>query len=462
MYGKRILFAIVSLAVVLSTLAVAGGGILAVVAEAAPGDLDTSFGGDGIVSTTSLRNLVGSVQGNSVAVQSDGKIVMAGAAQGPFDGNDFGLLRYNPDGTLDATFSREVVTTDIGGASADEARDVLIQPDGKIVSAGRTQFPGQRNDFALTRHLGIGGFDRSLDITFGLNGRVTTDFGGDDVANAVARQSDGKIVAAGGSRLRDQNVFRIALARYNLNGTLDPTFGIGGKVVLVFASGASQQATDVAIQPDGKIVVAVSFQSFQGLGFIFAVARFQSDGSLDLGFGQQGLARIVTFGNVVATALALLPDGRIMVVGRNFLMTGPVDFVVARFFANGTLDDVVVTDFDGRRDGANAVVVLPGGPQGTKIVVAGLSAAPAGLFDAAGSEFALARYNVSGVLGLDATFGVGGKLRTRFSGAGIAQQRSIANGLALQPLDGTIVAVGTTRNSSGATQTHLLAARYLP
>jgi uncharacterized delta-60 repeat protein len=139
------------------------------------------------------------------------------------------LAAWAASGDLDATFGTGgKVTTDFAGGT-DEAHGVVIQPlDGKIVAAGEAK-TSYGEDFALARYSPNG----TLDTTFGTGGLVTTDFNGrDDVAFAVALQSDGKIVAAGQAQSSYGQAF--ALARYNPDGTLDATFGRGGKVTTAF------------------------------------------------------------------------------------------------------------------------------------------------------------------------------------------------------------------------------------
>ncbi len=167
-------------------------------AVAAPGDLDPSFGSSGKVTT----DFGGSDAASAVAIQTDGRIVAAGRS----GSGDFALARYNVDGSLDPTFgSSGMVMTDFGGSDAASA--VAIQPDGRIVTAGRSG----SGDFALARY----NADGSLDPSFGSGGKVTTDFGGFDLALGVALQSDGKIVAAG----QGGSSFDFALARYNADGS---------------------------------------------------------------------------------------------------------------------------------------------------------------------------------------------------------------------------------------------------
>jgi uncharacterized delta-60 repeat protein len=227
-------------------------------AVAAPGALDPTFGTGGEVTT----DFGGSDSAEAVGIQSDGKIVTAGST---FSGGlqHFVLARYNADGNLDSSFgSGGKVTTDFGGFDAASA--LVIQPDGRIVAAGRGS-----GDFALARY----NADGSLDPTFGSGGKVTTDFGGSDDAFGVALQADGKIVAAG------QGGSDFGLARYNADGSLDPTFGSGSRVTTDL--GGFEDAIAVALQNDGKIVI--TGQKFSGGFQQFALARYTTRASAAAG-----------------------------------------------------------------------------------------------------------------------------------------------------------------------------------
>jgi uncharacterized delta-60 repeat protein len=223
------------------------------------GNLDTSFGSDGKV-TTAISSGVGDDYVYSVVIQPDGKIVVAGQATG--SNFDFALARYNTDGALDTNFDSDGKVITAIGSSIDAAYSVAIQSDGKIVAAGASV--DNKEDFALVRYNANG----SLDTDFGTGGKVTTDIGSDDdLANSVAIQADGKILAAGYS-YGNNNDF--ALARYNADGTLDTNFGADGKVTT--AIGGTDVGVSVAIQSDGNIVLAG--HSDNGSNYDFAVARY--------------------------------------------------------------------------------------------------------------------------------------------------------------------------------------------
>jgi uncharacterized delta-60 repeat protein len=225
------------------------------------GSLDPTFSGDGKQTTGSAFGEDAGARG--VAIQADGKIVAVGERLSP---NDFVLARFNPNGSLDPTFSDDgLQTTNFGGEGSDAAREVAIQADGKIVAVGSARgfFPIGR-DFGLARY----NPDGSLDPTFSDDGLQTTDFlfdAGDD-ANDVAIQADGKIVAVGVARGgATGNDF--GLARYNADGTLDTSFSADGRKRTNFggSSGSlpSDGANDVALLGDGRIVaVGVGNEEF--------------------------------------------------------------------------------------------------------------------------------------------------------------------------------------------------------
>jgi uncharacterized delta-60 repeat protein len=367
-------------------------------AAAPPGDLDLTFGGDGKVTTDFAG---GQDQASAAAIQGDGKIVTAGAAF--VSGNlDFAVARYNPDGSLDSTFSGDgKVTTDFAG-STDEAFAVALQGDGKIVVGGGAFVSGS-HDFALARY----NTDGSLDATFSGDGKVTTDFAGarlPDRAFDVALQADGRIVAAGFAFVSGTTDF--ALTRYNPDGSLDPTFSGDGKVTTDFA-GSTDEVFDVALQADGRIVAA-GFAGGVG-GPDFAVARYDADGSLDPTFSGDGKVTTDFAGSTAqAIAVAIQANGRIVAAG--FAQLGTNDFALARYNPDGTLDATfdgdgkVSTDFAGSTDQAFGMAIQTNG----KIVAAGFA-------QLGTNDFALARYNADG--SLDPTFSGDGKVTTDFAGS---------------------------------------------
>jgi uncharacterized delta-60 repeat protein len=322
-------------------------------------------------------------------------------------------------GTLDSTFGTGGrVTTFFGGdgLNGDEAHSVVVQKDGKLVVGGSTTNIDDTTDFALARYNSNG----TLDSTFGKGGKVKTTFADFDYVGALALQSDGKIVATGMTVINFSPSF--AVARYNSNGTLDTTFGTGGRVITGF--GGPTQAFAAGVQADGKIVVAG--YAHLSNGWNFALARYNSNGTLDATFGTGG-GKTTAFGaptSAQVNSIAIQADGKI-VAGGLTIVNNIANFALARYNSNGTLDTTfgsggkAVTDF-GADDRAFSVALQVDG----KVVAAGMT----------GANFALARYNSNGTL--DGTFGTGGKVITDIAGL-----NDIALGVAVRS-DGKIVAAG--------------------
>src|SRR5207302_8716730 len=218
----------------------------------ASGSIDASFGDGGMVTKTFREDSYAFV----VALESDGKIIAAETVfvdfnPGDSSNTDFALARYNPDGTADATFGNGgQVSTDFLGLE-DDAFSVLIQPDGKIVAIGSANDPATFYDFAAVRYLSNG----SLDTTFGVAGKVHTDFGDQnfDRARSAALQSDGRIVAAGFAISQNGGVQNFAVARYTSNGVLDTSFSRDGITQIDFGD-CCQSANKILVQNDGRIV----------------------------------------------------------------------------------------------------------------------------------------------------------------------------------------------------------------
>ncbi len=380
-------------------------------AKAADGVLDPTFGRGGQV----LTDLNHSTDiANAVAIQSDGKLVVGGTSykHNDFSDEDFALARYNPDGTLDPTFGRGgKVHTDFPGLAADISA-IVIQPDGKILVAGGA-FPlfVFLGDFELARYNPNG----SLDATFGNGGIVTTTFPGQgSFASALALQADGKIIAAGTDYVdfssEDDSDTDFALERYNPDGTPDTTFGNDGQVTTDF-DGFNDDAFSVLIQSDGKIVAVGSAKNPTNF-YDFAIARYLADGRIDTTFGVAGLVR-TDFGDRnfdQARSAVLQPDGKIVAAGFAISQNGGVEnFAVARYGTNGALDPsfssdgITQIDFGSCCQSANEVLLQTDG----NIVVVGYPNS-----ESSDSDFVLARLTTNG--SLDKTFGVGGKVRTSF------------------------------------------------
>ena len=297
------------------------------------GTLDATFGVGGTV-TTDVAGFAD--EGNSVAIQSDGKIVVGGTARSTgalLGAADFAVIRYNPDGSLDASFDGDgKVTTDFFGFD-DHGNGVAIQTDGRIVVAGTAKPANDTSDFGVVRYDANG----TLDTTFDGDGLSLTDIAGDwDEGNAVAIQpGDGHIVVVGGAIVPNAVGWfhDFALIRYDTNGTLDPGFGAGGKVITDF-SGGDDMGADVVIAGDGRIVAAgwVADPADVELLIDFGVARYESTGALDATFGAAGTV-ITDLGHIdYGQGVALQGDCKIVVAGWSWpAETGDGAFGLVRY-----------------------------------------------------------------------------------------------------------------------------------
>lgn len=367
----------------------------------ASGALDQGFGVDGRVTTNFFPGSSSSSdQANAVALQLDGKIVVAGIANDDNTNFDFAVARYNSDGSLDASFGNGgKVTTALVANTNDVASDLAIQQDGKIVVVGHTYESRKGDVFAIVRYNG----DGSLDSSFGTGGVVMTDFSGDDKdcdgscndrAQAMAIQRDGRIVAVGFTTTTSARSF--ALARYDQDGNLDSTFGAGGKVTTGFSGTFSDAGRGVALQTDGKIIAAGN-TSNSGTGFDFGVARYNNDGSLDSNFGIDGKTSIDFSSHAdEASAVAIQRDGNIVLAGRSFVnSSSDSNFALTRLNSDGNLDTSfgiggkVITQTTNFENRASAVVAQQDG----KILAAGSAFNPRNGFGFAGFDFALVRYS---------------------------------------------------------------------
>lgn len=322
------------------------------------GALDTSFGGTGKVTLDFNGNRD---QAYGLALQSDGKILVAGTAVSAGTTSDLALARFDANGILDPGFG-------IGGkvltaltANDDEIHKIVLQTDGKIVATGAVNFGNSNSDIVVARYSGNG----ALDSGFGGGaGYVVLDyFGGQDEGNGVAVLTNGKLLVAG-KCLAGPSPSSIAVARLNSDGSSDTSFGTTGK--RTYRVGAADIGNALVVQPDGKFLVGgtTSSLSDQLTGANFALYRFNADGSPDTSFAAGGVAITNIFGNSVDSilALALQTDGKIVAAGQARENIG-----VARFNADGSLDAkirVQPADFYG--SGFAAAVQADG-----KVVVAG-------------------------------------------------------------------------------------------
>lgn len=344
----------------------------------ADGTPDTSFGSEGRVFTP-----IGPRDdyGRAVAIQPDGKIVVAGYNWTGSKYN-FTVVRYHPNGTLDTSFNGTGKVSTPVGPGADAGRDVAIQTDGKIVVAGYAVIGGNE-DFAVVRY----NADGTLDSTFDGDGKATSPVGtGQDFGYSIALQTDGGILVAGTSH--NGTNFDFAAMRFNPAGSLDTSFGSGGKVSFGMGSG-NDVAYAMALQNDGGILLA-GYGS-NGLNADFALARLKSDGSFDPTFNGTGkVMTAIGVGNDYAFGLAVQPDGKIVVAGSAHTAdVSNYDFAVARYNGNGSLDSTFpgggkfITATGAGNDEGQAVALQSDGG----IVVAGYAT------NGSDVNFALLRYS---------------------------------------------------------------------
>jgi uncharacterized delta-60 repeat protein len=406
----------------------------ATAALAAAGDLDPTFGTNGkVVTDISTRDEI-----HAVALQGDGKILGVGwSGTGTDQSNafltaDIAVARYTTSGAPDSSWGNGgIVTTDLGGADIGLA--AAVQSDGKLVVAGATGDPNTlEGNTALVRYK----TDGTLDSSFGSNGVVINDFGGDEEWSGLAVLGNGKIVAGGFTGTAENQDF--LLARFNSDGSLDTTFGCASPPCTGWTStgfGALDEAYALAVQPDGKIVLS----GFTGTGFNggdFALARYSANGVLDPAFGSGG--KVVTdiggpSGADNAHSVAIARGGKIVAAGTTSANGG--DFALARYNSDGSLDPTfgcASPPCSGKveaGDPGHQSIESVAFQKDNKIVVAGGN----------GGHAAVARFTVDGQL--DPRFGSGGIATTAFGTSDVFE------GVAIQPRDGKIVGGGSTRST---------------
>jgi uncharacterized delta-60 repeat protein len=298
------------------------------------GTLDNTFNGTGkILTTFNLSNCFA----HSIALQTDGKIVVGGQN---YNGAyyDFALARYNSNGTLDNTFGISGKKTFSVSTKDDYCNEIAIQPNGRIVAAGITaKAAGGYRAVAVVRFLSTG----SPDNSFGSNGIVITEANDDAGGLSVALQTDNKIVVSGHSMNDNDLQGYFVVARYNADGSADVTFN-GGSAVLTPVQ-YYDRGESVAIQNDGRIVVAGMVENYNGFEFNSCVLRYLPNGSLDNSFGSAGTGIVIkNFGGTELSAqdwlngVALQNDGKIVTAGLVQTTFGnPFYFLNARYFATG-------------------------------------------------------------------------------------------------------------------------------
>lgn len=392
------------------------------------GTPDTTFSDDGqvLVPFNLLGNAGGEDVATSVALQDDGKILVAGYAQASSNGDyDFAIARLNYDGSLDTTFSGDgKVTIDfrLGANRDDRATGIAVAPDGKIVVVGTAEksFSGD-TDFAVARLTSSG----VLDATFSGDGLKTVAFnnGGNraDEARGVVVQPNGAIVVAGSAQQNYSGNYDFAIARITAKGDLDKSFAKTGKRTVAFNLGGNRDdgATSVALQ--GTDIVMGGFAQYDYDGnFDFAAVRLKSNGNLDKTFSKDGKQTINFdaggFGDDEALAIAPQANGRLLLAGFVQLTeTGNYDYGVARLTPNGSLDpsfgvngqQLIPIDLTG--DGSDDAHGIAIDPDTNAIIVAGTALTD----DEGGSDAAVVRLSEAGIL--DTLFATDGLATIHFA-----------------------------------------------
>jgi len=335
------------------------------------GALDTEFNSTGIVQTP-----IGTGQdvGYAIAVQPDGKILLGGYTHNGSN-RDFALVRYNSNGSLDTTFDSDGKVTTAIGSGNDYAYSIALQPDGKILLGGRSH-NGSDYDFAVVRYNANG----SLDTDFGSGGKVITDITTNtDNGQALAVQLDGKILLGGYSDVGGGNL-DFSLVRYNTNGSLDTTFDTDG-IVITAVGPDDDIAQALAIQPDGKIILAGYWDSgsvnTQGSYDKVALLRYNDNGTLDTGFSDDGIyTESAGASTTNVYSLALQSDGKIIYAG-GIIGSGSTDYVflIGSINNDGTPDTTFdsgnyyrIFNFTGGWDGLAQSVAFQGD---SKVVIGG-------------------------------------------------------------------------------------------
>jgi len=388
------------------------------------GSLDLSFGTNGKVITN-----IGSIydQITSIALQSDGKIVVAGYSS-PIMYPDFALARYYTNGTLDNSFGTNgIVTTSISGLH-DYGNSMAIQSDGKIVIAGTTNDSIKGYSVVAVARYNSNG---TLDVNFGNNGIVTTSVGNfNDYGNALVLQNNGDIIVAGSTEINSNGNKQMFAIRYLSSGIPDLAFHNDGIALSNFGD-SSANCYSLLIQNDNKIILAGN--NVNNGNPNYAIARFNTDGSLDQSFSADGMDTVFIGGVIdYCLSVALQSDGKIVMAGYSHNGNN-TDFALVRYNTNGIIDSTfdadgkVTTAIGNSSDGISSVVIQ----SDNKILVTGYS------YNGSNFDFALARYNSNG--SLDNTFDIDGKLTTDFS-----SQIDFGIAITLQS-DGKILVAGNSK-----------------
>ena len=420
------------------------------------GDLDVGFGSSGKLFTKYPAGSSIDMFNVDLALQADGKLLVASSRNFAAPDYDFGVLRLLPNGSIDTSFGSAgeswIAFDRAGSDKGDHVVGLAVQPDGKIVLAGFAN-----GESTTGQDMAIARLDSSgiLDTSFGAGGKTIVQFnlgncaanGCDDEALRVNLQADGKILLVGGASSNPNSTTytsSLALVRLTAAGQRDSTFHLDGRVTLLFGSGDAARGYRAKQLADGTHIVVVGGANTAagGANADFALARLNDNGALDVTFGVGGKA---TYGfdiggdmADIATDFVELPDGRLMVCGE-VRVNNPnnFDFGCMRFLANGTPDPAftpVLVPFDVGGGFQDAPLRIERDSAGRYVLI-GMVEIASNNFD-----FAAARLMPNGAL--DTTFGRGGVMTyNSLPGTGATERTNAGSGLALQP-DGKIVIAG--------------------
>lgn len=375
-----------------------------------------------------VKTQVGTSAGaRSVAVQTDGRIVVGGVSD-----YDVSVVRYNVDGSLDNSFSNDgVVTTNIAGRtdSTDWVNGMALQTDGKIVVAGYSVTSGFP-DYYLTmvRYTK----DGNVDTSFNESGIVEL-YGGSKnfFGKCIVLQSDGKILIAGSANIVDRYTsgYGTLIVRFNTDGSLDSSFGYNG----ICIDDSTRGASGIALQADGKIIIVGANNN--DLQSDLCIARYNINGTLDLSFSENGIASTIIGNNSSGNSVQVQQDGKIVVAGSSSNSTTSLDYALVRYNSDGSLDlsfsedGLLTTDFSSLQDEARSLVIQADG----KILLTGetsyadnYSSSEPNVTLSTNTDFSLVRYESDGRL--DVSFGDNGKVVTNLghyldNGYGVVQQK---------------------------------------
>jgi uncharacterized delta-60 repeat protein len=411
-----------------------------------PGTLDSTFNKDGKVFTS-----IGSYKdgANAVAIQKNGKIVTAGYSEDSTGKSAFALVRYLTRGKVDSSFGNNGIVTTYFRDKSSIANAIAVQSDGKIIVAGYSGYSKKtkyNSVFSIARYMP----DGSLDVSFGLKGKVITDIDSlDDQANSIAIQPDGKIVVCGyttnfnygGGYPND-----IAVLRYNPNGTPDSSFGVNGKVITDFIGFGdpghphdNDYGNAVAVLPNGKIIVGGHSDVFDGNN-AFVLFRYKSNGIIDSSFGFNGMALTFIDFYSYGTSMAILPDEQILLAGYSLGLWASI--AVVKYKKNGLMDGrfgqngrLLVSTYPYLRNNFGKSMAVQ---QNGKIIVAGFASNGIDI-----TQLEIMRCTPRGRL--DSSFGRNGIVFTDLQSKYDYYKGDPAPAIALDP-DGKIIVAGNGQN----------------